>query len=102
MVLMRVVGIGEAGWKFKTSFNVMAERLSEQCADIVFEGLDTYCDIYLVRLSTMFTLVLISIPLLPVYLLSISLPKNPVDLFLNHVERQACRLHRQHVPIASI
>ncbi|ORX35177.1 glycoside hydrolase family 2 protein [Kockovaella imperatae] len=34
-----------ADWQFKTTFKVTDSQLSEQCVDLVFEGLDTYCDI---------------------------------------------------------
>ncbi|EIW73529.1 hypothetical protein TREMEDRAFT_42399 [Tremella mesenterica DSM 1558] len=39
--------IGEADWKFRTTFSVSSTQLEEDHADLVFEGLDTYCDIYL-------------------------------------------------------
>jgi beta-mannosidase len=42
------LGVGEANWVFKTSFEVTAEQLKDPEIDLVFEGLDTYCDIVLV------------------------------------------------------
>lgn len=42
------LGIAEADWQFRTSFSVSAQQLSEPEVDLVFEGLDTYCDILLV------------------------------------------------------
>lgn len=44
-------GIQEAEWDFRTTFQVTAKQLDEASADLIFEGLDTYCDIILVRLS---------------------------------------------------
>jgi beta-mannosidase len=44
-------GIQEADWTFKTTFEVTSSQLDEACADLVFEGLDTYCDISLVRMT---------------------------------------------------
>lgn len=44
-------GIGEVDWAFRTSFRATKEQLQEPEADIVFDGLDTYCDIELVRLT---------------------------------------------------
>lgn len=40
----------EADWGFKTSFSVGEEQRKHSVAELVFEGLDTYCDVYLVRL----------------------------------------------------
>lgn len=42
------IGVGEADWAFKTTFNVSKEQLAEPHADLLFEGLDTFCDISLV------------------------------------------------------
>ncbi|GFZ45160.1 Beta-mannosidase B [Saitozyma sp. JCM 24511] len=39
--------IQEADWTFKTTFEVTSYQLDEACADLIFEGLDTYCDISL-------------------------------------------------------
>jgi hypothetical protein len=44
-----MVGVGEADWAFKTTFKVTKEQLAEPHADLLFEGLDTFCDISLVR-----------------------------------------------------
>lgn len=43
------VGIAEADWQFRTNFTVSSAQLEEPEADLIFEGLDTYCDISLVR-----------------------------------------------------
>jgi beta-mannosidase len=43
-----VKGVGEADWAFKTTFQVTEEQLKDDHADLVFEGLDTFCDITLV------------------------------------------------------
>jgi hypothetical protein len=42
-------GIGEAEWAFKSTFNVHENILASSNVDLVFEGLDTYCTITLVR-----------------------------------------------------
>lgn len=42
------LGVQEADWAFKTSFKATKEQLAEAEADLVFEGLDTYCDITVV------------------------------------------------------
>ena len=52
---LTAVGIGEADWEFKTSFSASPEQLHEPNADLVFDGLDTYCDITLVRVWEMAT-----------------------------------------------
>jgi beta-mannosidase len=46
------IGVGEADWAFKTTFKVSKEQLKDPQADLVFEGLDTFCDISLVCQST--------------------------------------------------
>lgn len=46
------VGVGEADWAFKTTFKAAKEQLAEPHADLLFEGLDTFCDISLVGPST--------------------------------------------------
>lgn len=40
-------GIGEADWAFKTTFAATPEQLAAGNADLVFEGLDTYCTVTL-------------------------------------------------------
>ena len=50
-VLADHIGVGEADWAFKTSFQVSEEQLQDDHADLVFEGLDTFCDISLVSQS---------------------------------------------------
>ncbi|WP_188150671.1 beta-mannosidase [Teredinibacter waterburyi] len=39
--------IGERDWEYQTNFTVSAEELAESNCDLVFEGLDTYADVYL-------------------------------------------------------
>ncbi|KAG8751587.1 hypothetical protein FRC11_009244, partial [Ceratobasidium sp. 423] len=41
------LGVGEADWAFRTSFQLQPKDLSEPNADLVFDGLDTYCTIKL-------------------------------------------------------
>lgn len=43
-------GVGEANWEFKTSFPVTHSDLSVSQADLVFEGLDTFASVVLVRI----------------------------------------------------
>lgn len=39
--------VGEADWRFKTTFDVSAEQLAQPNVDLVFEGLDTFCRVEL-------------------------------------------------------
>ena len=39
--------IGESDWEYKTVFNVSKEMFDEQNLHLIFEGLDTYADVYL-------------------------------------------------------
>ncbi|KAF8609837.1 glycoside hydrolase family 2 protein [Ceratobasidium sp. AG-I] len=39
--------VGEADWQFRTSFSLQAKQISDPYADIVFDGLDTYCTVEL-------------------------------------------------------
>ncbi|KAJ1311549.1 hypothetical protein OPQ81_010033 [Rhizoctonia solani] len=39
--------VGEADWVFSTSFQLQSKDLSEPNADLVFDGLDTYCTVQL-------------------------------------------------------
>lgn len=39
--------VGEADWKFKTTFDVDEAELTKSNADLVFEGLDTFATVYL-------------------------------------------------------
>lgn len=39
--------IGEKSWEYRCNFNVSAEDLDNDIIYICFEGLDTYCDVYL-------------------------------------------------------
>jgi len=41
-------GVGETSWAFKNTFIVTEEQLAAPCADLVFEGLDTFAIIELV------------------------------------------------------
>lgn len=43
-------GVGEADWEFKTTFPVTQSDLSASHADLVFEGLDTFASVVLVRI----------------------------------------------------
>ena len=43
------VGIGEAQWSFKTEFDVTEDELAAANADLVFDGLDTFASVILVR-----------------------------------------------------
>ena len=43
-------GAGEANWEFKTSFPVTHSDLLVPHADLVFEGLDTFASVVLVRM----------------------------------------------------
>lgn len=44
------VGIGEASWAFKTSLLIDETDLSAPNVDLVFDGLDTFAKVYLVRI----------------------------------------------------
>jgi beta-mannosidase len=39
--------IGEQDWQYKTKFDVDAKTLGNQNAELVFDGIDTYADVYL-------------------------------------------------------
>ena len=39
--------IGETNWEYRTSFNLSAAQLAHANADLVFDGLDTFADVYL-------------------------------------------------------
>jgi hypothetical protein len=43
--------VGEAVWAFKTSFDMSEADLAEENVDLVFEGLDTYSVIEIVRIA---------------------------------------------------
>lgn len=45
---VRISGIGEADWAFKTSFEVGDKELSAPNVELVFEGLDTFSIVTLV------------------------------------------------------
>jgi len=47
--LSRSLGIGEADWAFKVSFEASDWELSAPNVDLVFDGLDTFSVISLVR-----------------------------------------------------
>ena len=44
------LGVSRVDWTFKTTFKVSEEQMKEPCVDLVFEGLDTYCDIEVVSM----------------------------------------------------
>jgi beta-mannosidase len=71
------IGIQEADWVFKTSFEVKEAELKKDCVDLLFEGLDTYCTISVVS------------PALPSNTLS-----DPAT------ERARTHQNGQHVPLA--
>lgn len=48
LLLTLHLGVGEADWQFRTSFELQAKQLSDPNADLVFDGLDTYCTVELV------------------------------------------------------
>ena len=50
ILTLRFVGVGEAEWAFKTTFNVTEKELASQNVDLVFDGLDTFANISLVRI----------------------------------------------------
>ena len=39
--------IGKTDWEYQTNFNVSAEILTSENLDLVFEGLDTYANVFL-------------------------------------------------------
>lgn len=43
------IGIGESDWAFRTSFQVDQELLSAPAIELIFQGLDTFCKVELVR-----------------------------------------------------
>ena len=43
------VGVGEAEWAFKTTFTATAAEVTAENVDLVFEGLDTFATVELVR-----------------------------------------------------
>ena len=45
-----VAGVGETEWLYYTSFDVSDSERNWRNAELVFEGLDTICDVYLVRI----------------------------------------------------
>lgn len=47
-------GVGEADWVFRTTFELSEEQVQKKeqgGLDLVFEGLDTFCEVFLVRPS---------------------------------------------------
>jgi hypothetical protein len=48
--VLRFIGVGEAEWAFKTSFNVTEKELASQNVDLIFDGLDTFANVKLVRI----------------------------------------------------
>ena len=43
--------MGEKEWLYKTAFAFDVDGNRQSSVDMVFEGLDTFCDIYLVKRS---------------------------------------------------
>lgn len=48
--VLRFIGVGEAEWAFKTSFNITEKEHASQNVDIVVDGLDTFASVKLVRI----------------------------------------------------
>ena len=46
---MRLLGVGEKEWTFKTTFTASDDDLKAPNADLVFDGLDTFATVTLVR-----------------------------------------------------
>ena len=44
-----MIGVGEKEWAFKTTFAVSSDDLELPNADLVFDGLDTFATVTLVR-----------------------------------------------------
>ena len=42
-----VTGIGDSEWLYLTKFDVSEKERNFKFAELVFEGLDTLCDVYL-------------------------------------------------------
>ena len=45
----RFIGIGESDWEFSTTFDVSDDEFDASKADLVFDGLDTFATVTLVR-----------------------------------------------------
>lgn len=41
--------VGESDWRFKTVFEITEEQSKQDNVDVVFEGLDTFCHVEIVR-----------------------------------------------------
>ena len=50
-------GIGEAEWAFKTTFAASEDEVAAENADLVFDGLDTFAKVELVRIAPLSSLV---------------------------------------------
>jgi len=50
--ILRYIGVGEAEWAFKATFNVTEKELASQNVDLVFDGLDTFANVTLVRIPS--------------------------------------------------
>lgn len=46
---MKVQWVSQNDWEYKTTFNIPAKVIAKSYIEIVFEGLDTYADVYLNR-----------------------------------------------------
>jgi beta-mannosidase len=44
-------GVGETEWAFKNTFDVKTEELSAPNVDLIFDGLDTFASVKLVRVQ---------------------------------------------------
>ena len=47
------VGVGEKEWAFRITFATSSDDLQAPDADLVFDGLDTFVTVTLVRLNTL-------------------------------------------------
>ena len=52
LTAVRLAGIGEADWEFSTTFDASGDELNAREADLVFDGLDTFATVTLVRAAT--------------------------------------------------
>lgn len=44
--------VGESDWRFKATFQITKEQVKQDNVDIVFEGLDTFCHVEIVRAAS--------------------------------------------------
>jgi hypothetical protein len=51
-IISDVQWVGESDWRFKTVFEITEEQSKQDNVDVVFEGLDTFCHVEVVRISS--------------------------------------------------